>query len=170
MLNGSHFKLYLKKGLSQNLLILLVAALIGFSVNWLRSDGISIVGDWSSEGRVTDDTGVSLVIPLSEAKMLYEKNRALFLDARSKEFFDTGHIKGAKNLPWHEVDDYFIEIVNDLDRNTRIITYCDGENCDLSHELALFLKQMGFQNTQVLVNGWTVWQESNLSVEGEAFE
>jgi rhodanese-related sulfurtransferase len=73
-------------------------------------------------------------------------------------------------LPWHEVDDYFIEIVNDLDRNTRIITYCDGENCDLSHELALFLKQMGFQNTQVLVNGWTVWQESNLSVEGEAFE
>jgi hypothetical protein len=98
MLNGSHFKLYLKKGLSQNLLILLVAALIGFSVNWLRSDGISIVGDWSSEGRVTDDTGVSLVIPLSEAKMLYEKNRALFLDARSKEFFDTGHIKGAKKL------------------------------------------------------------------------
>lgn len=165
MLDSSYFQLYFKKGLSQSLFILLIAALISSSVNWFRPDGISVVGDWSATGRVADDTGVSLVIPLSEAKILYEKNKVLFLDARSKELFDAGHIKGAKNLPWYEVDDYFIEIVNDLDRNIRIITYCDGENCDLSHELALFLKQLGFPNTQVLVNGWTVWQEMNLPVE-----
>ncbi len=170
MSDSSHLKLYVKKGLSQNLFILLMAALIGFSINWFRPDGISVVGDWSAAGRIADDTGATLVIPFSEAKMLYEKNKVLFLDARSKELFDAGHIKGAKNLPWYEVDDYFIEIANDLDRNTRIIAYCDGENCDLSHELALFLKQMGFQNTQVLVNGWTVWQETNLPLEGEAFE
>jgi len=170
MSDSSHFKLYLKKGLSQNLFIILIVAFIGFSINSFRPDGISVVGDWSKEGHITDDTGATLVIPLSEAKTLYEKNEALFLDARSKELFEEGHIKGAKHLPWYEVDDYFIEIVNDLDRNIRIITYCDGENCDLSHELALFLKQMGFPNTSVLVNGWTVWQEMNLPVEGEIFE
>lgn len=99
MPDSSHFKLYLKKSLSQNLFILLIAALIGFSINWFRPGGISIIGDWSTEGRVTDDTGVFLVIPLSEAKILYEKNKAVFLDARSKELFEAGHIKGAKNLP-----------------------------------------------------------------------
>ena len=45
-----------------------------------------------------------------------------------------------------------------------IIAYCDGEHCDLSHELALFLKEMGFENARVLVNGWTVWQQAGLRV------
>jgi 3-mercaptopyruvate sulfurtransferase SseA len=43
-----------------------------------------------------------------------------------------------------------------------LITYCDGESCDLSHELALFLKEMGFENVRVLVNGWSVWQQAGL--------
>jgi len=164
MLSSSYFRLYLKKGLLQGLAIVLTATVIGFSTNMIRKDGLPVVGKWSVEDRVADKSGASLVISLPEAKAVYHKNKALFLDARAQDMFDAGHIRGARNLPWYMVDDYFIEIVKGLDKNTRIITYCDGENCNLSHELALFLKELGFLNTSVLVNGWTVWQEARLPV------
>jgi rhodanese-related sulfurtransferase len=34
----------------------------------------------------------------------------------------------------------------------------------LSHDLALFLKDLGFTRVKVLVNGWTLWKEKNLPV------
>ena len=42
---------------------------------------------------------------------------------------------------------------------------CDGETCELSHDLALFLRDAGFVNTRVLVNGWTLWQQAGLPME-----
>jgi rhodanese-related sulfurtransferase len=156
--------------LKQILFIILLSGIIGISVNMFRSQGIPLIGDWSDKGRFTDDSGSSLVIEISAAKKLFKNKGALFLDARGEDLFDQGHIKGAKNLPWYSVDDYFIDIVRGLPKDTLIITYCDGETCNLSHELAVFLKDMGFKNTKILVNGWTVWQEMNLPVEGTSFE
>ena len=56
-------------------------------------------------------------------------------------------------------------LAKDLKPTDRIITYCDGETCNLSHDLALFLTEMGFQDVKVLVNGWTVWLDNNQPVE-----
>jgi rhodanese-related sulfurtransferase len=58
-----------------------------------------------------------------------------------------------------------VEVTGDLEFETVIISYCDGETCNLSHDLALFLKDAGFLNVRVLVNGWTVWRESHFPVE-----
>jgi len=169
MANRSVLRLQLQTALFQMLFVLMLSGAIGFSVNMIRSNGIPVIGDWSTEGRVIAVDGSSLVIKISEAKEAFNIKQALFLDARGKELFDQGHIKGAKNLPWHSVDDHFIDIVDGMSHDTLIITYCDGENCDLSHELAIFLRDMGFPNVKVLVNGWTVWQEMNLPVEGDSF-
>jgi len=62
------------------------------------------------------------------------------------------------------VDSKFIGATQELDLETRIVTYCDGETCELSHDLALFLRDAGFLNTRVLVNGWKLWQQSGLPV------
>jgi rhodanese-related sulfurtransferase len=35
----------------------------------------------------------------------------------------------------------------------------------LSHDLALFLRDAGFTDTRVLVNGWALWQQAGLPVE-----
>jgi len=86
------------------------------------------------------------------------------VDARSESLYREGHIQGALNIPWQEVDRYFVEVMERLDPEKTIITYCDGETCELSHELALFLQEMGFQSVRVLVNGWTVWKEAGLPV------
>ncbi len=162
------FQLHLNEIVRQAFFILFLSVVMGLVVNMIRPDSIPIIADWSTENRLTSESGETLIIPVLLAKALFEKNEAVFMDARDKNQFELGHIKGAKNLPWHSVDDYFMNIVQDLPNDKVIITYCDGESCDLSHNLALFLKKMGFNHVKILINGWSVWQEMNLPIEGSS--
>ncbi|MFA5906822.1 MAG: rhodanese-like domain-containing protein, partial [Desulfobacula sp.] len=124
--------------------IIVLSIIAGMAVNLVRTNSIPFVQDWSTEGRLSLDNGDSLVIPPAEAETLFKENKAVFLDARGRDLFNEGHIKGAKSLPWHEVDDHYQEVVQGVDRESLVITYCDGEFCNLSHDLALFLKNAGF--------------------------
>jgi rhodanese-related sulfurtransferase len=114
---------------------------------------------------MTTATGERMDITLEEAEKLFFTHAAVFIDARPAEDHAKGHIQGAHSLPWHDVDIKFIDVTQDLDLETQIVTYCDGETCELSHDLALFLRDAGFMNTRVLVNGWTLWQQKGLPVE-----
>lgn len=146
-------------------LLVITACVIGIAVNNLRPDGLAVVGDWSEKARFTDTAGESLVVGLEEASSLFKRQAALFVDARPQGQYADGHIRGALSLPWQEADRYFMELADRLEGASTIISYCDGEHCDLSHKLALFLKEMGFKNVRVLVNGWTVWQQAGLPTE-----
>jgi len=157
-----------KQSLWQMPAIIALACLIGLAVNQLRPNGLPLVGDWSQGARFSDATGDSLVVSLETAEQWFRQERVLFVDARSHKEYVAGHIRGALSIPWQEVDRYFIEAVERMEGPHTIITYCDGETCDLSHELALFLKEMGFENVRVLVNGWTLWTQAGLPTdEGE---
>jgi len=76
-----------------------------------------------------------------------------------------GHIKGAISLPYREADWKFVETMTGVPDDSAVITYCDGETCELSMDLALFLKNAGYKNVKVLSNGWTVWKQNGLPVE-----
>jgi len=154
----------LTQSLWQVPVILFMALLLALSTNHWRSDGIPLRGDWSVDNRFSDDSGSSLAISLDRAEKVFERKDGVFLDARPVSQYTDGHIRGALNIPWEEVDRFFMEAYDRLEKTEVIITYCDGESCNLSHELALFLKEMGFGNVHVLVNGWTVWQEAGLPV------
>lgn len=154
-----------KQSIWQAPALIALAFLIALSVNHWRSDGLPIIGDWSAEARFSDAAGESLVIALDQARRLFEEDAAVFVDARPESQYAQGHIPGALNLPWQEVDRYFLETADRLQGPKTIITYCDGESCELSHELALSLKEMGYETVRVLVNGWTVWQEAGLPRE-----
>lgn len=160
------FQERLKQTLWQIPALVIMAGLIALGINQWRTDGIALIGNWSVEARFSDTAGESLVIPIDQAGALFEQDAAVFLDARPQGQFMGGHIRGALNLPWQEVDRYFMEMADRLDGAGMIITYCDGESCDLSHELALFLKEMGYSNVHILFNGWTVWQQAGLPIEG----
>ena len=96
---------------------------------------------------------------------MFFEEAAIIIDARPNEDYEKGHIKGARSLPWHEVDRIFMAVTKDISDDTPIITYCDGETCVLSHNLAIFLIDLGFNKVKVLVNGWTKWQNANLPIE-----
>ncbi|MEX1314604.1 MAG: rhodanese-like domain-containing protein [Desulfotignum sp.] len=146
----------------QTIFILLISVTLGAAVNLIRPDGIPFVDSWSITDKLVTEDGEDLAIALEDAATLFTDNAAVFLDARSPAEYEQGHIQGAVNLPWHEVDNYFETVIMALDPEAMVITYCDGEACPLSHDLAVFLKDLGFTRVKVLVNGWTLWKNHGL--------
>jgi rhodanese-related sulfurtransferase len=143
------------------------AVVLGLLVNQLRPNGISFTGDWSTEAQLTTEAGDSLAISLVEAENLFFSGVAVFLDARSADAYASGHIEEARNLPPDELEERFPKVMAGVPEDVPIITYCDGESCALSKELALFLLDSGYSNVRVLVNGWELWRQNNLPVEAD---
>jgi rhodanese-related sulfurtransferase len=144
--------------------LLILSGAAALAANSLRTDGLPLTGAFSVAARVTTATGERMDISLLEAQQLHASGEAVFIDARPADDYFRGHIQGARSLPWSEADLNFITVTADLDLSTPIVTYCDGETCESSHDLALFLRDAGFTDTRVLINGWTVWQQAGLPI------
>ena len=145
--------------------IVLVAAVVGLLANNVRPGRLALVADWSPKAQLKTDSGLDLEIPLEDAEALLFARMALFLDARSPEPYAAGHIQDAVNLPWDAFEATFPQVMAGVPHDTTIVTYCDGETCSLSKDLAFALLQEGYFNVRVLANGWTLWQQNNLPVE-----
>jgi rhodanese-related sulfurtransferase len=145
--------------------LIVFASLVAFSINYLRNDRLQLFGNGSPEARLMDPSGKRLDISLAEAKKLFLQRSVVFIDARPQDDYEKGHIKGALGLPWNEVDRNFMRVTEDTSPDTPIITYCDGETCELSHNLAIFLLDMGFRNVRILINGWALWKKEDLPIE-----
>jgi rhodanese-related sulfurtransferase len=159
------FKQKCSQAIWQGTILIVFASLVAISINYLRSDRLQLFGDGSPDARLMDPSGKRLDISLSEARELFLQRSVVFIDARPQDDYEKGHIKGARGLPWREVDRNFMKVTEDISPETPIITYCDGEICELSHNLAIFLLDMGFRNVRILINGWALWKEEGLPIE-----
>ena len=151
--------------LRQVTVIILLSFALGLLINQAQSNTLPLVADWTPEARLTTDTGNYMVVSLDEAKNLYLDKKAMFLDARSPEDYARGHIQCAQNIPWQFFDDYIDHLWGKISEDAWIVTYCDGEQCSLSEDLAKALLSMGYEKVKVLPNGWTRWREAGLPVE-----
>jgi len=142
-----------------------LAMFIGLLVNEGRPDGLALVADWSPEVRLTTDEGDSMIVSLEEAERLCLDKKAVFLDARPPEEYARGHISCAKNVPWQGFEAYMDRVWGVIPEDAWIVTYCDGEACSLSEDLAKELMALGYKQVKVLLNGWTQWKEAGLPVE-----
>ncbi|MFZ2448518.1 MAG: rhodanese-like domain-containing protein [Syntrophobacteraceae bacterium] len=135
-------------------------------MNQFRKDGLPLVGDWSPKAQLsTLNTAEEPVVSLAEARALFLTQGAVFIDARSPEAFAAGRIQGALNLPSDSFEEHFARLQPEIPPDSLIITYCDGEACTLSKDLAFELAGKGYLHVRVLVNGWSVWQDAKLPVE-----
>ncbi|GAB6110636.1 rhodanese-like domain-containing protein [Desulfomicrobium salsuginis] len=100
-------------------------------------------------------------ISLQDAAALFSAGQAVFVDARDAETYAEGHVQGALSLPLHAFEQNFPAVRDRLEGKT-VITYCDGERCSLSADLADALRAQGIENVHELLNGWTLWQEQGL--------
>ena len=103
-------------------------------------------------------------ISLSEAKLLFESDKALFVDAR--HFFDyrRGHIRSAVNIPLTDFDNRG-EMIASLPKDRIIVVYCDAAECNSSIELAAKLYERGFGGVRIFFGGWQDWTSNNLPTE-----
>lgn len=88
------------------------------------------------------------------------RKRAVLLDVRPQYEFESGHLKGAVNIPLDELTDR----LDELPRDRKIIAYCRGEYCTLAYEAVDLLLAEGFDVVR-LEGGWPEWQSEGRPVE-----
>lgn len=98
-------------------------------------------------------------ISLDYAYSLYEKDQALFIDARPGAKFKKSSIIGALSLP----DTLFDKMWGRLptDTKTPVVAFCGGYACHKSHVIAKNMVAMGYSNVMTLSAGLPAWKKAN---------
>jgi rhodanese-related sulfurtransferase len=109
--------------------------------------------------------GISL-LRQSDAEALWHDRSTLFLDVRSAADYQFGHIAGAINLPYEELEPRCSEIRPRLERARTIIVYCKSVDCGKSLWSALHLRNAGLRQTKIYPNGWNEWYNNGLPIAG----
>ena len=144
----------------RGLLICLVGAGLGLLVNAISPRGIPLLGPLPA----TDTKGIEQ-IPLEEAWALFREEKGVFVDARSAEEFRAGHIPRALLLPLHAFEETVSSWTNLIPADTLLITYCSGEECESSKDVAALLVEEGYSQVKVLFGGWEHWKRAGYPVE-----
>jgi len=94
-------------------------------------------------------------IRIDFAKALFEK-KYRFIDARDQSDFNAGHIQGAMNIVFHEIEKYK-DVIDGLPKDQVYVVYCSA-SCDVSIDLAYYMAKMGFIKTYIFHGGWDEWK------------
>ena len=149
------------------LVVVLAGAGLGLAYGALTHKGL-----FQSQAEVPDDMPsmmpqAPMMVSPEEAESLFVAGKALFVDARSEFDFRLGHIRGAVNLPLKSAVAE-AELLRGVSKDRLIITYCDGQNCNSSIDLAARLYARGFRTVKIFFGGWEEWQARGLPVEEDA--
>lgn len=89
---------------------------------------------------------------LDAATFEHNMRKAQLIDLREKKYFDSGHILGARNLPYTQLKMLLSQLRPDLP----VYLYEEGDN--LSIRAAARLKKKGFQDVKWLKHGFNEWK------------
>lgn len=149
----------------RGVIICLAGAIIGALFNAVSPRGIDLLGPVPH--RKIEGIGE---INLEDAWALYKQKTGVFVDARSAEEFDAGHIPEALLLPLDELDEALSSWTDLIPLQTLLITYCAGAGCDSSWDVAESLKEEGYSQVKVFFGGWKKWKGAGYPVEKKVRE
>ena len=86
------------------------------------------------------------------SRLIANKHKLILIDVRSAGEFDRGHIPGAISIPFSEIKSK----INQYDKKESIILYC--ESGPWSRAAYKDLKNLGFENLRILINGIVGWK------------
>jgi len=140
------------------LMILCISLVIGLFFNYAHPGGIPIIPP--SWGR----TGFP-VVDATLARSAAEKDGAILVDARPREFFEERRIKGAVNLPPALFDFVYGMSVESEDPGREIIVYGSNVSRYYDEDVAERLRERGHENVKILSGGLPSWEEKGFAVE-----
>lgn len=161
------------KHIANELAVLIgLSIVVAFIVNFISPKGIALIGRWdTSRGAISAmEKGETLErgIEISDsrvAKDFFDAKEAVFVDARARHLYDATHIAGAVSFPVHQFDDHIDDFFAAYPPDRLIITYCSGRECTDSHRLAQYLKDAGYENIRVYIDGIIGWEREGYPVE-----
>ncbi|MFC3705926.1 ArsR/SmtB family transcription factor [Devosia honganensis] len=89
-----------------------------------------------------------------------EAGLVILLDVRSQDEFAQGHLPGARNIPFLDLE----RRLGELPKEGEIVAYCRGPYCIYAVEAVSALRAQGF-NALRLEGGFPEWKAAGLAVE-----
>jgi rhodanese-related sulfurtransferase len=166
--------------LKQLLFLLVLATVLALAVNTVSPNRIPLIGEYFQfkvqDGMIvppTAEPGDPPFIAVDRAQAEYAMGGALFVDAREEGEFECGTIPGSVNLPFEYLPDgdlepYVDSVFGGVPKDRTIITFCSGEECDLSLHLARNLQAMGYSDVYIFFGGSREWEKQGFDVERRA--
>jgi len=149
-----------------------IAVIAAFTVNYLSPEGIALFGEWDTARGVISAKPKDDVVDhdreiedVTAAKKIFNSGNAVFIDARTRELYEEGHIKGAVSLPVGQFDLFIDKFMEEYPTDTAIVTYCSGRECDDSHRLAQYLFEIGYTKINVFIDGYPGWEAEGYPIE-----
>ncbi len=96
----------------------------------------------------------------SELLKLVKSGEATVIDVRPPEEYESGHIKGAINVPLSELSKH----LSVLPKNQEVVAYCRGPYCMLAYDAVAQLRKQGYRARR-LEDGFPEWMAAKRPVE-----
>lgn len=113
------------------------------------------------------------VVTAAELRAVEEReaSRLILLDLRGARDFATGHLPGARSLPFHRFEEDFEKTVAQgwpgADRaSVPLVLYCYGNDCVRSREGGTRAARLGFRNLLWFRGGITEWRAAGYPLPG----
>jgi rhodanese-related sulfurtransferase len=98
-------------------------------------------------------------LKVTQISSLVANNEVTLIDARLVADYDTGHIKGAINLPPNLSNAEIYDRIKGLSKRRQLTVYCQSRGCPFAIRMAARLKDIGYSNLSILEGGWIEWQQ-----------
>jgi rhodanese-related sulfurtransferase len=161
-----------KKLVKQSIVLLGVSVTLALIFNYLSPVGIALVGQWETSQGVISALSKNNVVAgkteiedVARAKKLFDSGSVIFVDARTTDNFEEGHIPGAVSLPIGRFDDLIDAFLDKHAIEQPIVTYCSGRTCEDSHTLAQLLTDIGYADVKVFIDGYPGWKAEGHPIE-----
>jgi rhodanese-related sulfurtransferase len=151
-----------RQAVRESAVILCAAVFLGLSYTFLTEKGF--FGKPKAKVEPVSLGPPPSSISLPEARILFESNSALFIDARHFFDFRRGHIRSAINIPLADFDNRG-EMIASLPKDKSLVVYCDAAECNSSIELSAKLYERGFGGVRIFFGGWQDWTANKLPTE-----
>ena len=160
------------KTIKEIIILVGVSVLLALVVNHLSPRGIALVGQWDTATGVIaaqaadqNEYRIAEIDQVTEAAKIFYTGDTLFVDARSAEDYEKGHIPEAISLPVGRFDQRIESFMNQFPFDQPIVTYCSGRTCEDSHQLAELLLEAGFTEVRVFIDGFPGWEAEGYPIE-----
>jgi rhodanese-related sulfurtransferase len=122
----------------------------GFFANAAAVEGVQKAYAGSFIPKITSDKMQTLV----------GHSSTVIIDARLERDYKSGHIEDAISLPINCSDEMYTEMLSSLEKDKKIVLYCQSAGCQFAEKIALRLKEDGFENLAIFKGGWVEWQKA----------
>lgn len=162
-----------KNSIQEAIIIIIISIVLSFIYNLFSPKSIPLIKEVDQIEYISDqelfqnihyDSLEHKSVTTKQMLDLINNRNAIILDARNAEAYRKGHIPNAINIPFLDVLN-FVDKLQMIPRDTLIVVYCEGVNCELSHHLYEFMRGMNFTRILHYAGGYEEWVKNKLPVE-----